>query len=63
MASEKYFASETDRSRYIHVDLVGIGPGDESQMTYSAAEAVRSAEIIFGADRMVHPYTDRRTYP
>ena len=62
-ACEKYFASETDRSRYIHVDLVGIGPGDESQMTYSAAEAVRSAEIIFGADRMVHPYTDRSTYP
>ena len=35
------------------ISLVGIGPGAGSVMTIEAAEAVRSAEAVFGARRML----------
>ena len=64
-ALSRYFGEETkpDNKKHMHVDLIGIGPGDDSLMTVKACEAVRSAEIVFGADRMVRPYNDRCTYP
>ena len=50
------------RSR-MHIDLVGIGPGGRSLLTADAAEAIRRADMLFGAPRMVENYAGRRTYP
>ena len=47
----------------IRVDLVGTGPGRQSLMTDEAREAIRSAEIIFGAPRMIEPYKDKHACP
>ena len=62
-ALKKYFKAETAETGCIHVDLVGIGPGAEDMMTHRASEALDSAEILFGASRMISPYKDRKTYP
>ena len=62
-ACVKYFGSDDDSSGFLHIDLIGIGPGDENLMTFSASEALNSAEILFGAERMTAPYKDRKTYP
>ncbi len=62
-ALKKYFKSEAVETGCIHVDLVGIGPGAEDLMTHRASEALDSAEILFGASRMISPYKDRKTYP
>ena len=47
----------------MHIDLIGTGPGRETLMTAEAREAVGQAEIIFGAERMIRPYADRKTFP
>lgn len=48
---------------FIRADLVATGPGRSSLMTDEAAEAVRKADIIFGAPRMIASYSDAETYP
>lgn len=58
-ALENYFGI----AKSIHIDLVGTGPGRPELMTAEARDAVRSAEIIFGAARMTEPYRDHETYP
>lgn len=50
------------RSRMI-IDLVGIGPGNRNLMTAEASEAVRRADILFGASRMISGYDGREAYP
>ena len=45
------------------VDLIGTGPGRESLMTEEAREAVRKADVIFGAERMIASYPGREAYP
>ena len=62
-ACERYFGETASVSGCLHVDLIGIGPGDDSLMTFRASEALNSAEILFGAGRMTAPYKDRKTYP
>ena len=47
----------------IKADLIGTGPGRETLMTEEAREAVRRADIIFGAERMIASYPERETYP
>lgn len=47
----------------IEVGLVGIGPGRQGLMSCEAREAVRSAEIVFGAPRMIEAYKDKKAYP
>lgn len=48
----------------IRIDLVGIGPGRASLMTAEARDAVRNAEVLFGAARMIGPYAaDREAFP
>ncbi len=46
----------------IRIDLVGIGPGRAALMSEEARDAIRKAEIICGAERMISPYTDKRKY-
>ena len=43
--------SEYSPKRKIY--LVGIGPGSKNTMTYEAADAIRSADAVFGAQRML----------
>ena len=50
------------RSR-MHIDLVGIGPGGKELLTADAAEAIRKAEILFGAPRMIENFAGRKAYP
>lgn len=40
-----------------HIYLVGIGPGAKNSMTLEAVEAIRSAEALFGAQRMIDAVT------
>lgn len=47
----------------IRADLVATGPGRGSLMTDEAREAVRKADIIFGAPRMIEPYGGSESYP
>ena len=47
----------------IHIDLVGIGPGRTALMSEEARDAVRKADIICGADRMIKSYAEKRKYP
>ncbi len=41
------------------ITLAGIGMGDPGSMTVACAEAIRGADILFGASRMIAPYTPR----
>jgi len=41
------------------ITLAGIGMGDPGSMTVACAEAIRGADILFGATRMIEPYTPR----
>ena len=58
----KYYSTAAE-IRHIHADLVATGPGNERFMTFASSEAVRKADIIFGASRMVAPYEGLSTYP
>ena len=62
-ACSKYFGGDSERKHFIHVDFVGIGPGDHKLLTEEASDAIRSAEILFGAKRMIEPYSACHTYP
>ncbi len=37
--------------------LIGIGPGDEDYLTIRASNAIQSSDIVFGAKRMISPYS------
>lgn len=58
-ALQKYFGLP----RRIRIDLVGTGPGSESLLTKEASDAIKNAEIICGAERMLKPYSGREAYP
>ena len=58
-ALAKYFGI---RSR-MTVDLAGIGPGGKGLLTADAAEAIGSADILFGAPRMIIGYEGCKAYP
>lgn len=62
-ACSRYFDIREDSKKFLHVDLVGIGPGDRKMLTARASEAIGSAELLFGARRMTAPYEGLRTYP
>ena len=47
----------------ISIDLIGTGPGRASMLTFEASDAIKNADIIFGAERMIRPYSGRETYP
>ncbi len=47
----------------MQIDLVGIGPGSSDLLTVEAGEAIRSADIIFGAARMISAFSGREAYP
>ena len=47
----------------LRIDLVGIGPGGKGLLTADADEAIRRADILFGAPRMIENHEGRRTYP
>lgn len=49
--------------RKLRLDLVGTGPGSRSLLTGEAEEAIRKADILFGASRMIEDYDGRETYP
>jgi precorrin-6Y C5,15-methyltransferase (decarboxylating) len=58
-ALSKYFGIREK----MQIDLVGIGPGRGSLMTAEAAEAVKRADIIFGASRMIEGFEGKTSYP
>ena len=58
-ALQKYFGLP----RRIRIDLVGTGPGSESLLTKEASDAIKTAETICGAERMLKPYSGREVYP
>lgn len=41
----------------MHITLVGIGMGKDTGMTVDAVAAIREADILLGAKRMIGPYT------
>ncbi len=47
----------------MQVDLVGTGPGRAGLLTAEASEAVKKAELLFGAPRMIEPYKEKQAYP
>ncbi len=47
----------------LQIDLIGTGPGDRRLLTAEAENAIRKADIIFGAKRMIRDYADREAYP
>ena len=47
----------------VRIDLIGTGPGDVSFLTREAEDAIREADLIFGAERMIAPYSGRESYP
>ena len=54
----------SDRKKtIIHFDLVGTGMGDPSGLTGSADSAVKSADILFGASRLIDAVEHKNKYP
>ena len=47
----------------MQIDLIGTGPGSSGLMTAEANEAIRRADIIFGAPRMIRDRGGREMYP
>lgn len=46
------------------VTLAGVGMGDPGSMTAEVLEAIRHADCLFGAERMIRPYASKvRCYP
>ena len=39
-----------------HITLIGTGPGDPALLTRRAAEKIREAQMLIGAQRVVSPY-------
>lgn len=39
------------------ITLAGIGMGDERYLTREVSDAIRNADILLGAERMIRPYT------
>lgn len=63
LLQEKLSVSINCRKK-IHVDLIGIGMGNEKNMTLEAAEKIRNAQVIFGAERMISAIkTNAKKYP
>lgn len=48
---------------HMTVELVGIGPGGKDFLTFEASDAISSADILFGASRMLRDYEGRKAYP
>ncbi len=48
---------------HMTVELVGIGPGGKDFLTLDASDAISSADILFGASRMLSGYEGRKAYP
>ena len=48
---------------HMTVELVGIGPGGKAFLTFEASDAISSADILFGASRMLRDYEGRKAYP
>ena len=61
--AEKAETEKTEKTggRKIRFDitLAGIGMGDPGSMTVGCAEAIRNADLLFGASRMIEPYTPK----
>ena len=55
----KYFGIRS----HMTVELAGIGPGGKELLTADAAEAIRKADILFGAPRMLSGYDGRKVFP
>ena len=55
----KYFGIRS----HMTVELVGIGPGGKDFLTLDASDAISSADILFGASRMLRDYEGRKAYP
>ena len=47
---------------HMTVELVGIGPGGKDFLTLDASDAISSADILFGASRMLRDYEGRKAY-
>ena len=47
----------------IKIVLAGIGPGDPNMLTEEVKEAIRNADIIFGAERMIEAFDAKEKYP
>jgi len=58
-ALAKYFGIRS----HMTVELVGIGPGGKDILTHDASDAISSADILFGAPRMLNGYEGRKAYP
>lgn len=55
---------KADSGAGITVTLVGTGMGSPEGLTGEAAEAIRTADYVLGAPRMIRPYQDsKRTFP
>lgn len=49
--------------RPLQLSLIGCGPGDGASMTLEAQEVLKSADIVFGAARLLEHAQGKRTYP
>ncbi len=54
--TEDKFRTERTVKRHIHFDLIGMGMGSLDGMTCEAKKAVESADVIFGASRLIEPF-------
>lgn len=45
-----------DNGAYLNIILAGTGMGSQKKMTVEVLEAVKNADIIIGASRMIEPY-------
>lgn len=63
-AIEENLSIKINSTKNIHVDLIGIGMGNEKNMTLEAAEKIQKAQAIFGAERMISAIkTNAKKYP
>lgn len=51
---------ESEKNKKIRVTLVGTGMGSPDSLTGEAAGAIRSADYVLGAPRMIRPYQDSK---
>lgn len=56
---EKICKKELSNDFSLNIILVGIGMGSKEILTKEAANAIQSADVLLGADRMIHEYTPK----
>ncbi len=66
-ASEPGLESKTDdRLNSLHnvsICIVGTGMGNRAGLTAEALDAIRKADILFGASRLLAPFQEKKAYP